>query len=145
MVSLSKDTLAEIERSAAKYVDRKSALMAGLWAAQREFGHLSPEVIDAVAEAVGVPRAKAQGVATYHSLYWKEKVGRHVVMVCTNIACTLMGAETMLEHLEDKLGVKEGHTTADGKFTLFEVECIGSCGNAPAMVIYDTFYHDLTE
>jgi len=145
MVILSKETLDEIERAASRYPDRNSALMPGLWAAQRQFGHLSEDVIDAVAQAVGVPRAKAQGVATYHSLYWKKPVGKNVIMLCTNVACTLMGAETMLEHLEKRLGIHEGGTTPDGKFTLQEVECIGSCGTAPAMVINETFYYDLTE
>lgn len=145
MVKLSEETITEIEVAAAKYPDRNSALMPGLWAAQRQFGYLSDDVIEAVAVAVGVPKAKAQGVATYHSLYWKEKVGKNVIMLCTNVACTLMGAETMLEHLEKKLGIKEGGTTSDGKFTLMEVECIGSCGNGPAMVVNETFYYDLTE
>lgn len=145
MVNLSKKTLAEIERAAARYADRNSAIMPALWAAQQEFGHLSEEVIAAVAVAVGVPKAKAQGLATYHSLYWKKPVGKYVIMLCTNIACTLMGAETLLEHLEARLGIREGETTPDGMFTLQEVECIGSCGNAPAMVINETFYYDLTE
>jgi len=145
MVSLSKETLEEIEKAASKYPDRNSALMAGLWAAQLEFGHLSADVLEAVAVAVGVPKAKAQGVATYHSLYWKKPVGKYVIMLCTNIACTLLGAETCLEHLENKLGIKEGETTQDGRFTLQEVECIGSCGTAPAMVINETFYYTLDE
>ena len=144
MVNLSEKILAEIEKSASRYPDRKSALMAGLWAAQNEYGHLGPEVLASVAAAVGVTSAHAQGLATYHSLYWKKPVGKYVIMLCTNIACTLMGAETVLEHLENKLGIKEGDTTPDGRFTLQEVECIGSCGTAPAMVINETFYYDLT-
>jgi len=145
MISLSKDTLAEIEKAAAKYPDRNSAIMPGLWAAQREFGYLSEDVIEAVAKAVGVPNAKAQGLATYHSLYWKKPVGKNVIMVCTNVACTLVGAETILEHLEKKLDIHEGGTTKDGKFTLYEVECIGSCGSGPAVVVNETFYYNLTE
>jgi NADH-quinone oxidoreductase subunit E len=145
MITLNQKTLEEIERAASKYADRNSAIMPALWAAQQEFGHLSEEVIEAVAAAVGVPKAKAQGLATYHSLYWKKPVGKYVIMLCTNIACTLMGAETLLEHLEGKLGINEGETTPDGMFTLQEVECIGSCGNAPAMCINDTFHYDLTE
>jgi len=145
MVELSKETIQEIETAAAKYPDRNSALMPALWAAQRQFGYLSEEVLEAVALAVGVPKAKAQGIATYHTLYWKKPVGKNVLMLCTNVACTLMGAETMLEHLERKLGIREGGTTPDGKFTLMEVECIGSCGSGPAMVINETFYYELTE
>ena len=95
------ETLEEIERAAAKYPDRNSALMPALWAAQQECGHLSPDVIEAVAAAVGVSRAKAQGLATYHSLYWKKPVGKYVLMLCTNVACTLMGAETVLGDLRD--------------------------------------------
>ncbi|MBI5191380.1 MAG: NADH-quinone oxidoreductase subunit NuoE [Nitrospirae bacterium] len=144
MIKLSDKTIAAIEENATRYPDRNSVLMFGLWKAQEELGHLSPEAIEAVAEAVRVPRAKAQGVATYHSLYWKKPVGENVIMLCTNVACTLMGAETILEHIENRLGIKEGHTTPDGKFTLQEVECIGSCGYGPAMVINETFYFDLT-
>jgi NADH:ubiquinone oxidoreductase subunit E len=133
MIKLSEQTLAEIEKAAAKYPDRNSTIMPALWAAQREFGYLSEDVMSAVAEAVGVSRAKAQGLATYHTLYWKEQMGKYVVMLCTNVACTLMGAETMLEHLEKKLGVTEGHTTDDGMFTLMELtesridEILASC------------------
>jgi len=145
MLKLSDNIIAEIEKAAKKYPDRNSALMPGLWAAQHEFGYLSDEVIAAVAEAVGVPKAKAQGVATYHTLYWKEKVGQNVIMLCTNVSCTLVGAETLLGYLERKLGIHEGGTTSDGKFTLFEVECIGSCGSGPAMVVNETYYYDLTE
>jgi len=145
MVKLGDKTLAEIEKAAAKYPDRNSALMPGLWAAQHEFGYLSDEVIEAVAAAVGVPKAKALGVATYHTLYWKQKTGKNVIMLCTNVSCTLVGAETLLEYLENKLGIHEGGTTADGKFTLMEVECIGSCGSGPAMVVNETYYYDLTE
>ena len=142
-MELKKETIEEIEAAAAKYPNRNSALMPALWAAQRECGHLSAEVIDAVAAAVGVSRAKAQGLATYHSLYWKKPVGKYVLMLCTNVACTLMGAETVLEHLESVLGIKEGETTSDGMFTLQEVECIGSCGSAPAMVVNETFHYNL--
>ncbi len=142
-MELKKETIEEIEQAAAKYPDRNSALMPALWAAQRECGHLSPEAIEAVAAAVGVSRAKAQGLATYHSLYWKKPVGKYVIMLCTNVACTLMGAETILEHLENTLGIKEGETTADGMFTLQEVECIGSCGSAPALVVNETFHYNI--
>ena len=144
MQTLSKETWEKIENAASKYPDRRSILLPALWAAQYEFGYLSEEVIEAVAAAVGVSNAKAQGVATYHSLLWKNKVGKYVVMLCTNIACTLLGAETILEHLENKLGIHEGETTSDGMFTLLEVECIGSCGTAPAMVVNETFHYDLT-
>jgi len=144
MQTLSKETWEKIEKAASKYPDRRSILLPALWAAQYEFGYLSEDVIEAVAAAVGVSSAKAQGVATYHSLLWKQKVGKYVVMLCTNIACTLLGAETILEHLENKLGIHEGETTPDGMFTLLEVECIGSCGTAPAMVVNETFHYDLT-
>jgi NADH-quinone oxidoreductase subunit E len=78
-------------------------------------------------------------------MLYRQPVGRHVIKVCRNIACSLLGAERLLEHLKTKLGIGEGETTADGRFTLLTVECLASCGTAPAMQVNDTYHERLNE
>jgi len=83
-------------------------------------------------------------VSTFYSMYHKQPVGRNLIQVCTNISCALMGAEHVKEYLAQKLGIKAGGTTPDGKFTLICVECLGACGGAPMMQVNDTYYENLT-
>jgi NADH-quinone oxidoreductase subunit E len=83
-------------------------------------------------------------VATFYVMFHTKPVGRHVVEMCTNVSCCLTGAEKIWAHLQKKLGVKPGETTADGRITLREVECLGSCGTAPAMLVDDEMHERLT-
>ena len=125
--------------------ERKSAaLMPVLRAAQELFGHLSPEVQRLAATRVGVSPARVDEVATFYVMFNTRPVGRHVVELCTNVSCCLTGSERIWAHLRSRLGVKAGETTADGRITLREVECLGSCGTAPAMLIDDEMHERLT-
>ncbi len=125
--------------------ERKSAaLMPVLRAAQELFGHLSPEVQQLAAARLGVSPARVDEVATFYAMFTTRPVGRHVVELCTNVSCCLTGSEPIWAHLSRKLGVKGGETTADGRITLREVECLGSCGTAPAMLVDDEMYERLT-
>jgi NADH-quinone oxidoreductase subunit E len=125
--------------------DNESALIPVLHLAQDEFGWLSTEVMDYVAGLLELPPARVYGVATFYTMFNKKPVGRWHVQVCTNISCSLLGAEHVLEHISGKLGIKEGETTPDDRFTLSTVECLGSCGTAPVMQINDEYYENLTE
>lgn len=143
---LSPRALAEIEREARKYPSehRASAVLAALRIAQEEHGWLSEPVMDFVAEILGMQPVQVYEVATFYSMYDLRPVGRHKISVCTNISCMLCGSDDIVRYLEDKLGIKLGETTADGRITLKEVECLAACGGAPACVVGKTYHENLT-
>lgn len=123
---------------------RAAALLPAVRAAQELFGVLTPEVQRLVADRVGVSPARVDEVATFYVMFNTRPVGRHVVEMCTNVSCCLTGSEKIWAHLQQKLGVKPGETTADGRITLREVECLGSCGTAPAMLVDEEMHERLT-
>jgi NADH-quinone oxidoreductase subunit E len=129
----------------ARYPDRQAAILPTLHLAQREFGSLSDGEISYVAELLGFTPAQIEGVATFYTMYNRKPVGKYHLQVCRNLSCSLMGAEHLIEHVSRKLGVAPGGTTADGRFTLSTVECLGSCGTAPVMQINDDYHENLTE
>ena len=131
----------------AKYpaVRQQSAVMPLLDLAQRQCGGWLPRVaMEVVADMLGMPRIKAYEVATFYSMYNLKPVGKHFVQVCTTTPCWLVGSENVVNACKKHLGVGLGETTADGKFTLVEVECLGACVNAPMAQINDDYYEDLT-
>jgi NADH-quinone oxidoreductase subunit E len=143
---LSAAVRAEIDRWVAKYPpdQKQSAIMAALSAAQEaNGGNLTNELIEACAGYLEMPAIAALEVATFYTMYRHRPMGRYVIEVCTNISCLLCGSEAVVEQLEKKLGIKMGETTADGKFTLKEVECLGACVGAPMMQIGKQYYENL--
>ena len=143
---LSKQSLAQIDREIEKYPPgrRSSAVMAALRIVQEHHGWLSAELMDAVADYLGMSPIAVSEVASFYSMYDLKPVGRHKLCVCTNISCLLNGSDHVVAHLEQRLGIKPGETTPDGKFTLKEVECLGACVGAPMMQIGKTYYEQLT-
>jgi len=127
-----------------KYPTKEAALLPTLHLAQKEFGYLSIEGMDYVAKLLNLPPARVYGVASFYTMFNRKPVGKYHIQVCTNLSCSLMGAEEMVKYLEKKLNIKMGQTRADGKFTLSSVECLGSCGTAPMMQVNDLFYENLT-
>lgn len=144
-LAFSEETRAKHDRLLTRYPNREAAILPTLYLAQREFGHLSDEVILYVADLLGFTPARIYGVATFYTMYNKKPVGKYHLQVCRNLSCSLMGAEHLIEHVAMKIGVKPGETTADGRFTLSTVECLGSCGTAPVMQVNDDYYENLTE
>lgn len=142
---ISPETRSKIEALKAKYPLARSALVPALHLAQREIGYLSPEAMREVAALVGVPPVEAASVASFYTMLQRKPVGRHVIQVCTNLSCSLLGAEHLVEVLRRRLGIDVGQTTPDGRFTLETVECLGSCGTAPVMQIDDDYYENVTE
>lgn len=134
----------EIQQLKARYPHPNSALLPALALAQKEHGWLSPEVLEEVAEVMGLSPAQVGSVASFYTMFNRRPVGKYLIQVCTNVACSLLGAEHLVDHLKQKLGIGVGETTPDGRFTLLEVECLGSCGTAPVMQINDTYYENLT-
>jgi len=125
--------------------DRKAAAMIpALRIGQEIFGHLSAPVQRLAAERLGTSPTRAEEVATFYLMFHTRPIGRHLVEVCTNVSCCLAGGERIFEHLRGRLGVENGGTTADGRYTLREVECLGACGTAPAMLVDEEMHERLT-
>jgi NADH-quinone oxidoreductase E subunit len=118
----------EIQVIAAQYPQRRSAVMPALRLAQERYGWLSPDAFREVADALELTPAYCMAVASFYDMYHLEPVGRHMVEVCTNISCALVGAQQVLEAFESELGIHAGETTEDGEFTLRTIECAGGCG-----------------
>ncbi len=144
---ISEQSRTEIDRWIKKYPaeQKRSAVMAALRIVQdQNKGYLTNDLMDAVAEYLEMPSIAVYEVATFYSMYELEPVGRHKICLCTNISCMLCGSDNILEHLTQRLGIKLGQTTPDGRFTLKEVECLGACVDAPMFQIGDTYYGNLT-
>jgi NADH-quinone oxidoreductase subunit E len=125
---------------------KRSAVIAALRAVQHDIGgYLTREAMDAVAEYIGLPPIQVYEVATFYSMFETKPVGRHSISVCTNISCMLCGGEEMLAHVEKRLGIKVGESTADGRFFLKrEEECLAACNNAPMMMVDHVYFENLT-
>ncbi len=135
----------KIARWVSQYPTPDGAVMWTLWLAQEKFGFLPPEVLRLVGEELGIPYAQVYGVATFYTQYYKQKKGVCVLDVCTCFSCQFTGGYDLLHYLEEKLGIHAGETTADGCFTLQEVECLGACGSAPMLQVSNgPFVHCVT-
>ncbi|MFO1342779.1 MAG: NADH-quinone oxidoreductase subunit NuoE [Burkholderiales bacterium] len=136
-MALSQDSLRKIDRELAKFPadQRQSAVMAALRIAQTEQGWLSSEVMQEIADYIGMPAIAVYEVASFYTMYNLKPVGKHKLTVCTNLPCQLQGATACAEHARKKLGIEFGETTADGLFTLKEGECFGACGDAPVFTV----------
>ncbi|MCG2583233.1 NADH-quinone oxidoreductase subunit NuoE [Massilia sp. TS11] len=132
-----------IDREVAKYPpdQKQSACMSALRIAQVEKGWLSPELMQDVADYLGMPAIAVQEVATFYNMYNLKPCGKHKITVCTNLPCALSGGERAAHHLKEKLGIDYKETTEDGQFTLLEGECMGACGDAPVLLVNNHTMH----
>jgi NADH-quinone oxidoreductase subunit E len=145
LTALSTHLIEEIKALPAKYPQPRSAVMPALDLAQEELGHLTPEAMSEVAGALQLDPGYVEGVATFYTLFHLEPVGSHRFYVCTNLSCTLRGAEAIVEHLKARIGVKEaGEVSKDGLFSYEEVECLGACEYAPMCRLDHRYQVDLT-
>jgi NADH-quinone oxidoreductase E subunit len=135
----------KFEATVARYPKKEAAMLPVLYLAQQEFGHIGPEAIEYVAKLMDQAPARVLGVVSFYTMYNMKPIGRHHIQICRTLPCALGGAEKITAFIKQKLGIKPGETTADGKFTLNEVECLASCGTAPMMQINDDYYENLTE
>ncbi len=146
-IRFSEESLALVKKIIARYPEgkQKSALIPLLHLAQAEFdGWLSPEVMDYVASLLDIQPVEAYEVASFYSMFNLKPVGKCVIEVCRTSSCWLVGAEDIVNHIEKKLGIKNGQTSADGMFTLKTVECLGSCGTAPMLQCGAKYHEQLT-
>lgn len=145
MFSFTEDNQREFQRILSRYPDRRSALLPSLHLAQRQEGYISHEVIMFLSRELDISPMDVWGVVSFYSMFRTKPVGRYHLQVCTNLSCGILGSENLVRHLEQKLGIKVGETTRDGLFSLSTVECLGFCGNAPAMQVNEKYYGDMTE
>jgi NADH-quinone oxidoreductase E subunit len=133
----------KIKEIAARYPQKEAAILPVLHVAQQEFGFISPEEEKQVAGILGVKPIRVREVVTFYSMLNREPVGKYHVQVCSNLSCSLLGAEKLIDYLKQKLGVEPGKTTKDKKFTLSLVECLGACEQAPCMMVNFEYYGNL--
>lgn len=145
---LSEHTRGEIDAWLAKYPAdrRRSAVLAALREVQHQnHGYLTTELMDAVADYLGLPKIHVYEVASFYSMYETKPVGRHCVAICTNISCMLMGSDSVVEYVENKLGIKVGESTPDGRIFLKpEEECLAACAAGPMMQVNHVYHEQLT-
>lgn len=144
--AFSEAELQEIQRHIAKYPESRSAVMPALWIAQEKFGWLSPEAIQLVADTLGLSYAHVYGVASFYTMYFKEKVPRHLIEVCTCFTCSVTGGPEMLNYVKEKIQADDKGIGKDGKIWCRAAECLGACDTAPAAQITNRRYvHNLTK
>jgi NADH-quinone oxidoreductase E subunit len=129
---------------ASRYPVARSAVMPALYIAQQEEGYITQEALQAVAEAIGMTVDDVESVATFYTMYYQQPPGKKVIKVCTSISCYLRGCDKLVEHLEQRLGIKRSETTPDGNYTLMTTECLASCGTAPVLQVNNQFVEKVT-
>jgi NADH-quinone oxidoreductase E subunit len=129
---------------ATRYPVARSAVMPALYIAQQEEGYITQDALQAVAEAIGLTVDDVESVATFYTMYYQRPPGKKVIKVCTSISCYLRGCDAVVSHLEKRLGIKRGETSADGNYTFLTAECLASCGTAPVLQVNDEFVENIT-
>jgi len=144
IATFSPEVEAEIERHLAKYPVQRSAILPLMFIVQRERGYLDPPGVGYLAKRLAVRYTDIWEVATFYSMIQTSPVGKYHIQVCKTLSCKIRGAQKITAYCSEKLGIKPGETTADGRYTLSEVECLGSCGTAPMFQINFDYHEDLT-
>ncbi len=137
------EAMARIEKILTRYPTKQAALLPVLWVAQETWGWISKEAGEEVARILDLPPSHVDGVLTFYTMYNLHPVGKHLLQICTSVSCHLNGAESLVEHCGRKLGIGLEETTADGRFTLVEVECIAGCDKAPSMMVNDRYFEPM--
>jgi NADH-quinone oxidoreductase subunit E len=139
------ENLDRIERETKKYPVRKPAVMAVLYIGQEQNGYISLEVIKEVAEVLGMTTEEVLGVVTFYTMYHQKQMGKYHIQVCTNVSCMLRGGYEIWNQVKDKFGIDHMEVTTDQKFSLEEVECMGSCGTAPMIAVNEDYFENLSK
>ena len=127
-----------------RYPTKRAVLLPALHMIQHEYNWIPMKAVQEVAEFLEIAPAEALDTATFYEEYWLRPKGKYLVQVCRSLSCEICGSRQITEHLQNKLGIDVGETSGDGKFTLIELECLGSCGTAPAVLVNDVLYEDVT-
>ena len=140
---LSSEARNDIEKLKSVYETNQSALIPALHRAQADQGWLSAETQSEVAKLLDLSLQTVAGVVSFYTMFHQKPVGKYLLQVCRNLSCTMLGGQELRKKLEERLGISEGETTPDGRFTLIEVECLGSCGTAPVLMVNDRYVENV--
>lgn len=138
------ENLEKVNNAIKRYPEKQAAVMPALWIAQDQNGWISNEVMKEVASVLDMNPEDVLGVVTFYTMYHKKPMGKYHFQVCTNVSCMLRGAYDIYEKVKKNLGIDNMQVTPDQKFSLEEVECMGSCGTAPMIAVNEDFYENLT-
>lgn len=138
-------TKKKLEEVIARYPQKKAALLPVLHLVQQEVGYISSTEEEQVAALLDLKPIHVREVITFYTMYNRQPVGKYYIQVCSNLSCSLLGAQTLVDYLKEKLGIELGETTEDKKFTLTTVECLGACEQAPCMMVNYDYYGDLDQ
>ncbi len=141
---LTEENVKLIKEKTAKYPKKKSGILPALTVAYRQLGYVDDEIYEEISMIINVPTVEIAEAASFYTMFPKKPRGKYLLQVCHNISCALMGADSMINYLEDKLDIQKGETTQDNLFTLISVECLGSCSTAPMIQINNDYYENLT-
>ena len=140
---LSPEEREEIEAELQHYPSRQSGSIDAMKIVQRHRGWISDENLRDIAEFLGMSAGDLDGIATFYNLIYRKPVGRHIITFCDSVSCWIMGCDRVREHLCSRLKIKPGETTADGRFTLLPIVCLGACDHAPVLMVNDDLHHDV--
>jgi NADH-quinone oxidoreductase subunit E len=141
---LTQENINKINALKKQFPDTKSLTIPVLHIAQAQYGWVSEDAMKEIASLLNLPESHIIGVATFYTMFNKKPVGKYHIQVCTNVSCQLLGSEKISGYICNRLKIKVGETTSDQKFTVSEVECLGSCGTAPMMQVNDDYHENLT-
>ncbi len=139
----SEKTKKKIEEIVARYPQKEAAILPILHITQQEFGSISAEEEKLVARILGIKPISVRELVTFYTMLSRESLGKYHIQVCSNLSCSLLGADNFVDYLVEKLGIEPGETTPDKKFTLSKVECLGACERAPCMLINFNYYGEM--
>lgn len=140
---LSPEERQEIEAELGHYPTKQAVCIDAMRIVQKHRGWVSDESLKDVAELLQMSKDELEGVATFYNLIFRKPVGRHVIMVCDSVSCWVMGYERLRDQLTNRLGIKMGETTSDGRFTLLPIVCLGACDHAPTLLVDEDLHHDV--
>lgn len=143
-VKFSNEAMREYQELISRYPEKKAALLMVAHLAQREFGWISRDVMEYIGELIEIPFSEVYDTITFYTMFKRKPMGKYHLQVCRTLSCKLTGAGDIFHHLEEKLGIKDGEVTLDGKFSLLKVECLGSCGTGPVVQINDDYHENLS-
>ena len=141
---LTEENQKKVEELRKRYPTSQALVLPVLWIVQEQEGYISEDSMKYVASLLHIPFGHIYGVVSFYTMLQKDRIGKYHIEVCTNVSCMLRGSGKILEHIEQRLGLKVGETSPDKKWTLTETECLGSCGTAPMLAVGDEYYENLT-
>ncbi|RKX28526.1 MAG: NADH-quinone oxidoreductase subunit NuoE [Candidatus Zixiibacteriota bacterium] len=142
---LTEESVRKIKEKLQQYPQPKSVILPALTVAYRQVGYVDADIYREISHIINIPTVEVAEAATFYTMFAKKPRGKYLIQVCHNISCALLGADSLIGYIEEKLGIKIGETTEDNLFTLVTVECLGSCATAPMMQINQDYYEKLTK